>query len=155
MKPNIAFFVSKEAVKSDPALADGGRGARKLIVTELYETKERIADIIKWIPPKPGEKCAVQVMPNVEIAVFNHQASQDRHYHENGTEVYMVLEGLMTIEIANENYIMQAGDMMIVNPKTIHEVKTKPGGNGFLCRVVTLNCGGVLDKFIQHKAEIV
>ncbi len=155
MTSNAAFLVSKEAVKCDPALAVGARGARKLMVTELYETKERVADDVKWVPPKSGEKCAVQVMMNAEIAVFNQLASQDRHYHEKGTEIYIVIEGEMKIEVDGIDYKLQDSDMIIVNPKAIHEVKVKPGESVFLCRVITLNCGGALDKIIPQRAAII
>jgi hypothetical protein len=88
MAPIAAFLVSKEAVRCDPALQEGARGARKLLVTDLYEAKEQVADAIRWVPPKQGQKCAVQIMADTEVAVFNQLASQDRHYHNRGTEIY-------------------------------------------------------------------
>lgn len=144
MAPVAALFVSKEAVKRDPALQESARGARKLLVKNLYEAKERIADSIEWVPPKSGEKCSVQVASGSEVAVFNQLASQDRHYHRSGTEIYMVLEGEMTIEVEGIHYVLLSGDMIVVNPSSIHEIK--PHESVFLCTVVTMNCSVAPDK---------
>ncbi len=141
-----ALLVYKDSVKNDLALQLGGRGARKLLVTKLFEEKERKASQVDWLPPTEGEKCAVQVMPNAEVAVFNQYAAQDRHFHKNATEIYMVLDGKMVIEVEGDNYFLSSGDMIVVNPNAVHEVK--PKGTDFLCRVVTLDCGGSQDKYI-------
>lgn len=142
-----ALFVRLDEVRKDPVLQAGRRGARKLLVTKLYESKEKEACDTVWSPPQGPDKCSVQLMPDSEIAVFTHLASQDRHYHKKGTEIYMVLEGEMTIEVEGVNYPLSAGDMIIVNPEAKHEVK--PQGKKFLCRVVTVNCGGASDKYVD------
>ena len=41
MSDVAAFLVTKDAVKRDPALQAAARGARKLLVTDLYAAKER------------------------------------------------------------------------------------------------------------------
>lgn len=41
----------------------------------------------------------VQVMPDIEVAIFTQHAAQDRHHHRPGTEFYSVTEGRMDIEI--------------------------------------------------------
>jgi mannose-6-phosphate isomerase-like protein (cupin superfamily) len=99
------------------------------------------------------EKCPVQKISNykdettgIEIAVFNQFARQDRHYHNIGTEIYMVMEGHMIIEVKGVSYRIEAGDMIVVNPLAVHEVK--PSGTEFLCRVVTVNCKGDKDKYV-------
>lgn len=146
MQQLSAFFVPMSAVKTDAALQIGARGARKLLVTDLYPTKEEEATNDIWAPPARGEKCPVQVMRNTEVGVFTHRATQDRHYHCLGTEVYMVLEGQMMIEVVGKDYSLVPGDMIIVNPNAVHEVK--PEGTEFICRVVTVNCGGASDKYV-------
>ena len=142
-----ALLIRKSALESDSALREGARGARKLIVTELFERKECEASNIEWRAPADNEKCPVQVMADSEVGIFNQFASQDRHFHEKGTEIYIVIDGSMTIEIQGIDYSLHGGDMIVVNPGTIHEVK--PDGLVFLCRVVTLNCGGSKDKFVS------
>lgn len=141
-----AFLATKDAVKRDLALQARDHGARKLLVTDLYGGKERESTSVEWLPPAVGEKCPVQVMADAEIAVFNQHAAQDRHYHKQGTEIYMILEGKMVIDVVGRDYLLLPGDMIVVNPNAIHEVK--PQRTKFLCRVVTLNCGGTLDKFM-------
>ena len=58
----------------------------------------------------------------------------------------MVMEGEMVIEVDGKEYPLLAGDMIVVNPGATHQVK--PEGTEFLCRVVTVNCGGDADKDI-------
>ena len=146
-----ALLVTKDAVESDPALQPGARGARKLIVTDLFAAKETEATNVEWLPPAEGEQCPVQVMDDAEVAVFNQHTDQDRHYHKKGTEIYMVLNGNMLIAIDGQDYSLSPGDMIVVNPNAVHEVK-KPKNANFLCRVVTLNCGGAADKFLADSA---
>ena len=146
MKKATALVVRLEAVKRDAALRAGGRGARKILVTEIYPARECEAADVDWTPPEDDVGlCPVQVTGDTEIAVFTQAATQDRHYHRTGTEIYMVLEGTMIIEVEGEDYTLSAGDMIVVNPGAIHEVK--PEGTEFLCRVVTVNCGGAADKY--------
>ena len=85
-------------------------------------------------------------MPSTEIAVFTNVAPQDRHYHLRGTEIYTVLEGEMVIDIEGEDHIMSAGDMLVVNPGVVRQVK--PEGTRFICRVVTVDSGGISDKYV-------
>jgi mannose-6-phosphate isomerase-like protein (cupin superfamily) len=145
MKRPPALFVTLKEAKRDPALLPGGRGARKIVVTEIYSDKEEVAVEVIWKPPAETSKSPVQVMKDAEVAIFSHRASQDRHYHKIGTEIYMVLEGRMIIEVEGTDYGLAQGDMMVVNPWTAHQVKTE--GTEFICRVVTLNCGGASDKY--------
>lgn len=145
MPTQSAFLVRKDAIKADPAIQAGGRGARKLLVTELYAARECAPTMVAWSPPMDAGKCPVQEMADTEVAVFNQFAKQDRHKHENGTEMYMVLEGTMTIEVDGIDYLLSSGDMIVVNPNACHEVK--PCQSEFLCRVVTVNCGGPKDKY--------
>ena len=59
MSDVAAFLVTKEAVKRDPALQAGARGACKLLVTDLYAAKERESISVEWLPPAVGDKCPV------------------------------------------------------------------------------------------------
>ena len=144
-----ALYISLDAVKSDPALAPGARGARKLLVTEIYAQKERLANQPIWESPCGESLCPVQSTKDTEVAIFNQHAVQDRHLHRIGTEIYMVLEGVMVIEVEDRPYRLEAGDMIVINPGACHEVK--PEGTQFLCRVVTANCGGAADKFLCNR----
>lgn len=141
-----ALVVKLNALKSHPSLAANSRGAIKLLVTDLYETKEQKAKDIVWQTPLPSDKCQVQVMMDSEVAVFNQFAKQDRHYHAVGTEIYDILEGEMVIQVDGIIYNLNAGDMIVVNPRATHEVM--PEGAEFWCRVLTINCGEANDKYI-------
>ena len=143
-----ALLVTKDVVELDGALKSGAQGYRKLLVTKPYPNEEEASNV-KWSPPAEGEKCLVQVMADAEVAIFNQHAAQDRHYHKQGTEIYMVLDGNMVIDIQGDDYSLSSGDMIVVNPGTVHEVK--PKGTEFLSRVVTLHCGGAEDKYISPR----
>lgn len=136
MLPAIVYRL--EETRSDPAL--GTRGARKLLVTELYAGSEVPADRIEWRAAMP---CPVQVMRDTELAVFNEKARQTRHCHRAGTEIYMVMDGQMCIEVEGQDYQLSAGDVIVVNPGAYHQVKQE---GSFLCRVITVNCGGGADR---------
>lgn len=88
-------------------------------------------------------------MVDTEAAVFTQGTPQDRHYHQKGTETYVVLEGAMTIEVEGVSYPLSAGDTITVFPNAAHEVKRE--GMEFLCLIFTANCGGKDDKFLADK----
>src|SRR3990167_4608890 len=94
-----ALFVTLAETKRDPALAT--RGDRKLLVTEVYVGKEIEATKVPWSPDVP---CPVQLMKDTESAVFSQVAKQTRHLHKIGTEIYLLLEGAMTIEVESSEY---------------------------------------------------
>ena len=45
------LLLTKQAVATDPALQPGARGARKHVVTALFEKKESVATDATWLPP--------------------------------------------------------------------------------------------------------
>lgn len=145
-----ALLITLEAVKQDTAIQTGGRGARKILVTELYPQHEDEATKIEWMPASAFEKCPVLVTPDIEVAIFTQHAAQDRHRHHNGTEFYSVIEGRMAIEIGERTYVLEAGDMIAVLPGTVHQVM--PDETTFLCRVISVNCGGIADKYIEKQS---
>jgi len=151
MNKQKAIHIPLDMVKIDSALMPHNKGSRKILVTEIYKEREKeIYDDI-WIPPKESEKCPVQIMIDTEIAVFTNYASQDQHYHLKGTEIYIVIDGEMLIEVEGKEYDLEKGDTIVVNPGAIHKVK--PQMKQFICYVITVNCGGVSDKFIYQKIE--
>ena len=141
-----ALLIAHDAICADAALAKGARGARKILVTTLCEDKEREANHSRWSFPDEGEKCPVQTMSDTEVAYFNQHAAQDRHYHQRGTEIYLLIEGRMNIEVSGSDYQLFPGDMIVVNPGAPHKVKSN--ADPFLCMVVAVNCGGAADKYI-------
>ncbi len=150
MEEKVFFLIRKEEMKKDPALQFGARGARKVLVTELYPEKEQEVFLCEGQLDSCG-KAPVQVMKDSEIAFFNQNASQDNHYHKEGTEIYTVLEGEMDIFIQGRAYTLHQGDTVIVHPHTVHQIKSR--NIPFLASVITINCHGVYDKFLLHDKE--
>ena len=142
-----ALLLTKRAVAADSALQPGARGARKHIVTELIETKEIKAIMPTWEPPLEDEKCQVVVADGLEMASFTEITPQDRHYHKRGTEIYIVLAGMMRMEVDGLSFQVENGDTLVVNPGAVHQVLVEEGSI-FLARVITGNYGGPDDKFV-------
>jgi mannose-6-phosphate isomerase-like protein (cupin superfamily) len=142
-----ALVIHLANVKKDPALQPGARGARKLLVTGIYAELEQPACQTVWSPPATTEKCQVQVTPDIELAVFTEQNAQDRHFHKVASEFYTVLKGEMVIEVEDHSYLLSAGDTIVINPGTVHQIK--PEGCEFICQVLTANCSGIADKYIR------
>ncbi len=136
-----ALLVTLKASKEDAALQ--ARGDRKILVTDIRADTEQEATAVAWRAPSPPAKCPVVAMRDTELAVFTAHAKQTRHCHKFGTEIYTLLEGEMTIEVAGELYTLRPGDTLVVKPGVWHETKRE---SRFLCQVVTVNCGGVKDR---------
>lgn len=143
--PAIIFRLDR--TKDDPALRPGARGARKAVVRELRPDSEFPLTQHEWAAPAdPAGKCPVVVMPTCEMSVFNETATQDRHLHREATEIYLVLEGRMLIEVENVEHTLWGGDVIFVRPGATHHVK--PSGHRFLCRVITVDYPSPRDKVV-------
>lgn len=140
-----SLFVSMAQIKKDPALQPDARGARKLAVTQVYDRVETPATELCWKPSDTGSSCPVLQLPATEMAVFNQNADQQRHYHKQATEIYVVVKGRMTIEIDGTTQQMQTGDAVIIGPGVVHAIKNQ--GLKFTSYVIGSNCGGPADKF--------
>ena len=136
-----ALFLTLEALKRDRALHT--RGERKVLVTDIRPESEQRAATILWRAPAPADRCPVVVMQDTELAIFTERSKQTRHCHKIGTEIYTLLEGEMTMEVAGELYTLSPGDTLVVKTGVWHEVKRD---SRFLCQVVTVNCAGAKDR---------
>ena len=132
-----ALLVARRERERDPALAL--RGYRKVLVTDLYPGEEPAREV-RW---SAGTPCPVLIDRNCELAIFNERARQDRHYHPRGTETYLVLEGRMTIEVAGQEYVLEAGDLITIPPGSVHEVKPL---ETFTAVAVTTKTEGLAEK---------
>jgi quercetin dioxygenase-like cupin family protein len=141
MNPPAVLF-SLEAAKNDLALKT--RGDRKTFVTEIYAATEEAATENHWSHQAISGKCPVLLMGDTESGVFTQVAKQTRHCHKTGTEIYILLEGRMTIEVEGTDYTLSPGDTIVVLPGACHQIRRD---GEFLCRVFTVNCGGEKDKY--------
>jgi len=143
MNHHIPLFVSLDAVKNDPALQNGSRGARKIGVTSLYQGKEIPFESTVWNGKNEGSP--VISFDDTEYAVFTEVTVQDRHYHKEGVEFYTVLSGEFHIEVMSEIFTLSVGDTIVVPAGVVHEVHRS---TKFIAQVITVHCGGVADKYI-------
>ncbi|MGD1018524.1 MAG: cupin domain-containing protein [Verrucomicrobiia bacterium] len=141
MNPPAILF-NLQSAKNDPALQT--RGDRKILVTEIYASKEDPASESRWNHQASSGKCPVLLMRDTESAVFTQVAKQTRHSHKIGTEIYMLLEGKMMIEVEGTDYTLLPGDAIVVLPGACHQIQRE---GEFLCRVITVNCGGPKDRY--------
>jgi mannose-6-phosphate isomerase-like protein (cupin superfamily) len=137
-------FREIEVARRDPKANLGNRGDQKVVITYRYTGDENLSDVI-WTALAPNGKRHYEVATGVEFALFDERAKQSRHYHRRATEVYTVLEGEMSIEVAGVEYTLTVGESIIVNPWSAHEVKKTAH---FLAQVMTANCPGLNDKHI-------
>lgn len=141
-----ALLISKETVREDTELNEGPEGERKLVVQDIYPSVEMLATGCRWKVPNLGEKCQVLKLSNVEVGIFSNIASQVRHYHKIGTEIYSVIDGEMDIVVNDEVFTLRSGDMIVVSPNSVHEVQKS--NRRFLCQVISANCQGKEDKYV-------
>lgn len=144
-----ALIVKLAQAKLDSALSSAGPGGRRVAVTELRSQTEQPVGVLEWTAPAPGARCDVIAGVNYEVGTFTHRSRQDRHHHLSATEIYLVLDGTMHIEIEGTLHCLVAGDMVIVSPGAVHEVK--PDSTEFLSRVISVNCLGPSDKFLDPR----
>jgi len=119
------------------ALKGLGKNGIKLAVVSKYKTEKDFTDQVwEW---KAEEKIPVIETggtDNVEFAFFRNGNAEDRHYHEKATEIYTVIEGVMTIIVADERFEVEAGGSIYVKPRVVHEVL---GDTEFYANVVVSN----------------
>ncbi|MFH1855217.1 MAG: cupin domain-containing protein [bacterium] len=141
-----ALVVTPEAIRRDPAWAEGGRHARKLLSITPPFPSECIAQDMGWEPGTDGTKTPIVLTEDFECAIFESGAKEDRHVHKLATEVYYVIEGILTLEINDERREYRPGTLVFVFPGTVHEVICQ----GYY-RVVLFcsHCGGPADKQVM------
>jgi mannose-6-phosphate isomerase-like protein (cupin superfamily) len=122
----------------------GVSGWQKIAVSTLWENEAPLC-ATGWTPLDDHGRRPVLVTANLEIAVFDERAPQDRHYHGRATETYTVLDGEMSIDLRGDPHTLRAGDTIIVLPGNTHEVLRD---SAFVCLVVISNCGGPGDKYL-------
>lgn len=141
-----SLFVRMDKIQMDPAMQSGGRGARKLAVTQVYNHVEVLARDSNWEPPHDNRQpCPVLELPGTEVAVFNEIADQQRHFHKQATEIYVVVSGSMAVEVDGATHHLQSGDAVIIGPGRPHKIKNQ--GLKFTSYVISSNSGGPADKF--------
>ena len=129
------MIFKKESLKK--ALDGLGKNGIKLAVVKKYKTEKGfIENVWEW---KSEEKIPVIETggtDNIEFAFFRNGNAENKHYHEFATEIYTVLEGVMTIIVADEKFEVEAGGSIYVKPRVVHEVL---GDTEFYTNVVVSN----------------
>jgi quercetin dioxygenase-like cupin family protein len=159
--PKETYMISHIVLKKDNVKADWRlhiqpkekNNGRKVLVNEIYPSKESHIQVPVWKPGAETDKTPVLEtgFGGVEVATFTHEAGQDCHKHFIGMEIYTVLEGTMRMEVDQTLVTLEAGDEIIVLPNTVHEVL--PDGTPFLTRVHSINCYGDRDKYVDRNGE--
>ena len=152
------LVLRKEQVKADWKLRVQPKeknNGRKVLVNEIYLSKEFHAQETEWKPGLQTDKSPVfeTGAGGVEVSTFTHEAGQDCHKHLIATEIYTVLEGRMQMRIDETEppLMLEAGDEVVILPNTVHEVL--PDGDSFLTRVHSINCYGDRDKYVRSNGK--
>lgn len=135
------LHISRAILLTDAKYQQQGGNGRKVVVAEVYQQTEHLAQTPAWIPG------AVIESKTHEVSFFNQNAGQDRHFHLTTTEVYTVTFGEMIVRLNDEPAIvLKTGDTLIVEPETVHQIF----GASFEATVVAIGPNlGPVDKFVQ------
>jgi mannose-6-phosphate isomerase-like protein (cupin superfamily) len=129
------MIFKKENLKK--ALDELGKNGIKLAVVKKYKTEKDFTEKVwEWSLEEKIPVIETGGTDNIEFAFFKNGNAEDRHYHENATEIYTVLEGVMTIVVADEKFEIKAGSSAYVKPKVVHEVL---GDTEFYAQVIVSN----------------
>ncbi|PKH03661.1 hypothetical protein CXF72_05205 [Psychromonas sp. MB-3u-54] len=147
-----------EIIGQKNKLGESNNNGRKVFATNIMpDFGETLITEALWKAPS--------VLPTgkggLELATFTEYASQDRHKHQRGIEIYTVLKGIMKIYINDSGpHLLHSGDEVVILPGTIHEViQQKQGdhekGSAFelIVRVHSIYCYGAEDKYVQLKSD--
>lgn len=148
------IIIRKQKAIDDYKLKQNNNNGRKVLAIAIHEKTEQHIQNPEW-EPALDEKAKTPILETgyggLEVATFNQKAKQDSHKHLIGTEIYIVLEGLMKIKVNNnEIHQLKQGDEIIILPGTIHEVLRE---GKFLTRVHLINCHGDKDKYINFNGQ--
>ena len=59
--------------------------------------------------------------------------STQRHYHASSEEIYLIVEGGGSLEVAGETRDVAVGDAILIPPGAWHELTAAPTGARLLC----------------------
>ena len=65
------------------------------------------------------------------------------HYHEDMQEVFVILNGAVTITVDGTSYRLSAGDAIVVEPREVHQMRNDSNVNvEYIVFGITLDQGG-------------
>lgn len=143
------IWVRRLDAVADQRMRQEGNSGRRVVALRMMPEYSVPLTSCRWQPPLKGAKSSIFESGSqcFEVSTFNQFTTQDRHYHKEATEIYIVLEGQMSILVEGDIIALDQGDEIIILPGTWHHVL---GGNRFLARVHTINCHGDCDKYTEE-----
>ena len=66
-------------------------------------------------------------------------------------EIILLLEGVMTVTVEKQDYVLTAGDMILVKPNFIHALKTEENSRHILCIFSPELIGAISDELIRYQ----
>ncbi len=83
-----------------------------------------------------------------EVAIFTQKTVQDRHYHSDATEIYIVTRGKMDILVGSEGNFRSIvqGDLLHIEAGTWHQVLRT---TDFTAIVISPETDGEKGKYVQ------
>lgn len=79
----------------------------------------------------------------------NHDFSFPMHMHRC-FEIILLLDGAMTVTINKKDYLLTAGDMILVKPNLIHSLKTEQTSRHVLCIFAPELIAAISDDLIKY-----
>lgn len=80
----------------------------------------------------------------------NHDFSFPLHMHRC-FEIILLLDGSMTVTVDKQEYVLTAGDMILVKPNLIHSLKTPESSRHVLCIFAPELIAAISDELIKYR----
>ena len=80
----------------------------------------------------------------------NHDFSFPLHMHRC-FEIILLLDGSMTVTVEKQEYVLTAGDMILVKPNLIHSLKTPENSHHVLCIFAPELIAAISDELIRYR----
>jgi mannose-6-phosphate isomerase-like protein (cupin superfamily) len=117
------------------------------VTTRIINTKT--ADHYKWGGDLGTDCDGWHLLKTPALSVIEELmppgTSERRHYHHHARQFFYVLDGILTLEIEGQDFVLQAGEGIEVSPGQPHQAFNRSGGS--VRMLVTSQPPGHGDRF--------
>ena len=72
-----------------------------------------------------------QSMQGKRFEVFHYREKKTEKlqvHHHDFFEIYFLLNGQVTFRVEGSDYLLEPGDLLLINPQELHHAQVNPGG---------------------------
>jgi mannose-6-phosphate isomerase-like protein (cupin superfamily) len=83
--------------------------------------EEETMHIARNDPAKPAKAWYTELaQPDLPFVGFANEGVNERHYHRQAFEIYLVARGSSTVVVDDATVVLQPGDALVVEPGEVH-----------------------------------